>query len=99
MCNDVARDDDDAWDRALGIVFRAVAVAIGLAVLIAFLGCGSPGMVRAEAIAPLVQAVADRHDAYVAADPALDELTRGVALDSSALLRAVVEQAMAEAGE
>ena len=51
------------------------------------------GMIRADAIAGLVEPVTDRHDAYVETDEGLADEQRRVYLRSSELLRAVVEEA------
>ena len=58
------------------------------------LGACQGGMVRADAIDGLVREVADRHDAYVAADVTATAVQRSVWQRSTALLRAVLAEAM-----
>jgi len=41
--------------------------------VVASVGCTPPGTIRAEAVDEHWRIVADRHDAYVRADPSLDQ--------------------------
>lgn len=59
-----------------------------------FLGsCSVPGTIRASEIAPLVDKLCERHDAYVRADGGLSEQDRATFLRSSTILREVLAEA------
>jgi hypothetical protein len=62
-------------------------------------GCSTPGKINADAIDDLVDDVCARHDAYVAADPDLDEQHRASDLRSSAILREIVAESKKAKGE
>jgi hypothetical protein len=57
-------------------------------------GCAPKHAVDAEALSGPLNAVSDRHDAYVRADESLSEVERNTALRSSELLRGVVSEAL-----
>jgi hypothetical protein len=62
--------------------------------LVALAGCQSNGpTLNVNAVDGTFRRVADRHDAYVAQDPALDDLHRRVALRDTALLRSTLDAA------
>lgn len=69
------------------------AAGLLLAACLAFPGCCGAGAVRAEAIAPAVEKVSARHDAYVKADASLSEVDRRIFLRSTELLRKVLAEA------
>lgn len=55
--------------------------------------CCPPKVINVDAIDDLTYNVTERHDTYVQDDPALTEAQKQTYLDSSALLRKVVEEA------
>lgn len=63
------------------------------AMLLVSQGCHK-GCIDAQATYPAEEILLDRHDAYVAADPDLDEPHRASALRTSALMREVYAEAM-----
>ena len=65
---------------------KTTLVAILLALACA--GCGAP-RISAEATAPAMRLVLERHDAYVKDDAALSEVERDVALNTTAALAEV----------
>lgn len=60
--------------------------------LLALSACSS-GMIHVDAINGLVGPITARHDGYVQNDPALSEELKSDYLRSSAILRAVLEEA------
>lgn len=73
-------------------MIRLVTLATALLALAAT-GCSQPGMVSVSAIDAPVNAVCDRHDAYVEADTSLSDLEKETYLRTTTLLRRVVEEA------
>ena len=61
------------------------------------IGCSTPGMIKADAIAGSVHDVCERHDAYVNADPTLTPAQKQLRLRSSSLLVQTVDEAQAAA--
>lgn len=81
---------------------RCAKTLIALALILAIVplaGCTCKGMVRAEAVAPLIEDVAKRHDALVEADAGMTEAQKEVALRSTEILRRLMEEALAEEGD
>jgi hypothetical protein len=73
---------------------RIGVIAIVCASFVTLAGC-QKGMIRVSEIAPSVQIVADRHDAYVEADTTLSDTERRIYLRSTSLLREIVAEAEA----
>lgn len=72
--------------------------AMALALLLVVSGCSAQGYVRADAIAPTVRAIRERHDAYVLADPHYGETPSGKAQQDSDLRDTeLLEQLLTEA--
>lgn len=72
---------------------------LALAVFLCALpSCQCPStMVDATKLEPVVAKVLDRHDAYVAADQTLDELSKRTFLRSSELTRSILAEALGTA--
>ncbi len=62
-------------------------------VLLAAVGCGTPGYIKAEAIEGSVGKLIKRHDAYVDADPTLSDLERRVYKRDGDVLKVVFAEA------
>ncbi len=56
-------------------------------------GCQTSGTIRAAAVDSTFRRIAARHDAYVNADPALTPLAKSVAMQDTAVLRGVLDEA------
>lgn len=62
--------------------------------LIFLVGCTVPqGYIKADNIRDLVGQVSDRHDRYVQTDESLTQLEKSVFLQSTELLKAILEEA------
>lgn len=70
---------------------RPILALIALAGLAA--GCTTSGMVNASALSAALTPVMDRHDNYVAHDPALSELEKATYLRSTAITRDILKVA------
>ncbi|MEE8494673.1 MAG: hypothetical protein V3S25_11570 [Nitrospirales bacterium] len=57
------------------------------------LGACSTSMIQVDAISDTVAAISERHDAYVEADPLLNDLQREAFLMDTEMLQAVIEEA------
>lgn len=68
-------------------------VMTALLSMVLLCGCGSRGKVDAEVVRDLVQPISARHDAYVTADPQLDDLDRRAYLRSTGILHDLLEAA------
>jgi hypothetical protein len=74
----------------------SLAVLLAMLVCVAVLAPGCTwqrGQINVSAIQDSVVDITARHDLYVKDDPALDDLTKGVLLRESELLRRVVDEA------
>lgn len=73
-----------------------LALCMGAAVLMAVsvTACAPRTSIDAEALDGMMGNVLTRHDAYVRADPALSETERSIALRSSAMVRALIDEAL-----
>ncbi len=87
-----------------GILGR-LALAIALcAIMLCTPGCGALGLcgdssIPATALEQPVQAVTQRHDAYILADETLSPAERDLYLRTSEMLRALVDEAQFDSGK
>jgi hypothetical protein len=76
-------------------LFRVIVCAAVIASACLFMaGCQPKRTINADAIDVPMSAIMDRHDAYVSADPELDEVSRGIYLRSTTLMRRLLDTAM-----
>lgn len=64
-----------------------------------FVGCGTPGYIKASAIEGTLVRLIDRHDVYVEADASLSEPQRRANLRDGTLLKKLLSEAQAPVGE
>ena len=75
---------------------KRTALIVGALCALLVTGCGPDKVVGAEAMAGVMYPVLERHDAYVEADQSLTGVEQSTALRSSALMRELVETALAD---
>lgn len=75
---------------------RRILIPFLIVVFLMAPGCMNKGYVKVSAIEGLVEKVSVRHDAYINADDSLSDLKKRVALRSTTLLRAVINEAKAK---
>ena len=68
-------------------------IITALVLILALAGCGTPGYIRADAIESTVGHIIKRHDAYVDADPTLDDLERRIYKRDGDLLKVLFAEA------
>lgn len=81
-------------------MMRVLTLLVLLVSMLSITSCASrEPTIRADAIAPLLEDVIERHDTYVASDPELSAPERLIYLESSALLRQAIDEARGTAND